>query len=70
MIIHFLNVKKNQKIVDRYFGMLKTIFTTIHNHNVLQWNMIIILKYFYSFCDFASHEQKDNETFKSIVFTW
>jgi len=30
-----LNVKKNQKNVDRYFGMLKTIFTTIHNHNVL-----------------------------------
>jgi hypothetical protein len=42
----FLNVKKNQKNVDRYFGMLKTIFTTIHNHNVLQWNMIIIFKYF------------------------
>lgn len=29
--ILFKNVKNNQKNVDRYFGMLKTIFTTIQN---------------------------------------
>jgi hypothetical protein len=27
----FKNVKNNQKNVDRYFGMLRTIFTTIQN---------------------------------------
>ncbi len=31
VIMLFKNVKNNQKNVDRYFGMLRTIFTTIQN---------------------------------------